>query len=175
MCRRSRGSPGREPRPAPRSHTGMTVRRPIRGWVAAGLMGAVSLAGVAGCGAQPATARPPPAEVAIAARMVVQPCTGVRPRLVPLPLAVLVSGSGRRLRVSTGPLADTIVRLAPGSYTIAPAGTALGRSVVGVRIDGKVVSAGARGHVVRVDGGRHRILVMIGLHPLECNGLAAGG
>lgn len=149
----------------------MTVRRLARAGAAASALVALV---AAGCGAQPATA-PPEARLAISARMVVPSCAGLHPRQLPLRLAVLLEGGGRRLRVTTRVRGDASVRLAPGRYAVAPARPALRAEVVALRLDRSAVPAIRGGHVVEVAGGRHRVLLLLALHPLECNGLGAGG
>jgi hypothetical protein len=147
----------------------MTMRHLAHAAVAA-----IVLAAVAGCGARSATA-PTGAQVTVAVRMVVHTCPGARPRLVPMRAAVLLDGRGRRLRVTTGERGSASVRLAPGRYAVAPLRPALRRAVVSTHFDGSAVRASRRGPVVDVTDGRHRILLLVGLRPLECNGLGATG
>ena len=104
--------------------------------------------------------------------MVVHPGPGARPRLVPMQAAVLLDGRGRRLRVNTGERGRASVRLTPGRYAVAPLRPALRHAVISTHFDGSAVRA-SRGRPVLVDvtGGRHRILLLVALRPLECNGL----
>jgi hypothetical protein len=67
------------------------------------------------------------------------------------------------------------VRLTPGRYVVAPLRPALRQAVVSARFDGSAVRAGRGGPVVDVTSGRHRILLLVALRPLECNGLAITG
>jgi hypothetical protein len=67
------------------------------------------------------------------------------------------------------------VRVAPGRYAVAPLRPALRRAVVSARFDGSAVRASRGRSVVHVTGGRHRILLLVGLRPLECNGLGTTG
>jgi hypothetical protein len=67
------------------------------------------------------------------------------------------------------------VRLTPGRYVVAPLRPALRQAVVSARLDGSAVRAGRGGPVVDVTSGRHRILLLVALRPLECNGLAITG
>ena len=147
--------------------------RLARAAVAASVLTAV-LAAVTGCGARSATA-PTRAQVTVAVRMVVHTCPGARPRLVPMRAAVLLDGHGRRLRVTTGERGRASVRLAPGRYAVAPLRPALRHAVVSTRFDGSAVRASRGSPVVNVTGGRHRILLLVGLRPLECNGLGTTG
>lgn len=132
------------------------------------------LAAVAGCGARSATA-PARAQVTVAVRMVVHTCPSARPRLVPMRAAVLLDGQGRRLRVTTGDRGHASVRLTPGRYAVAPLRPALRHAVVSTHFDGSAVRKSRGRSVVDVTGGRHRILLLVGLRPLECNGLGAAG
>jgi len=132
------------------------------------------LATVAGCGVRSAT-HPGMAQVTVAMRMVVHTCPGARPRLVPMRAAVLLDGQGRRLRVTTGDRGRTSVHLTPGRYAVAPLRPALRHAVVSTHFDGSAVRKSRGRPVVAVTGGRHRILLLVGLRPLECNGLGAAG
>ena len=132
------------------------------------------LAVLAGCGGRPAAALSG-ARVAIAARIVVPPCDSRGPRQVPLRLAVLLTGGGRRVRVVTRAHGDATVRLVPGRYAVAPVRPALRDAVVAVRFDTSAAAASGGRHGVNVVGGRHRVLLLVGLHPLECNGRAPAG
>jgi hypothetical protein len=85
--------------------------------------------------------------------------------------AVLLDGRGRRLRVTTGKGGRASVPLTPGRYAVAPLRPALRHAVVSARFDGSTVRASRGGAVVDVTSGRHRILLLVGLRPLECNGL----
>jgi hypothetical protein len=85
--------------------------------------------------------------------------------------AVLLDGRGRRLRVTTGERGHASVRLAPGRYAVAPLRPTLRHAVVSTRFDGSAVRASRGGPVIDVTGGRHRILLLVALRPLECNGL----
>jgi hypothetical protein len=143
----------------------MTMRRLARAAVAA-----IVLAAVAGCGARSATA-PTGAQVTVAVRMVVHTCHGARPRLVPMRAAVLLDGRGRRLRVTTGERGSASVRLTPGRYAVAPLRPALRQAVISTHFDGSAVQASRGAPVVDVTDGRHRILLLVALRPLECNGL----
>lgn len=145
------------------------MHRLARAAVAAGVLTAV-LAAVAGCGERSATA-PTGAQVTVAVRMVVHTCPGARPRLVPMRAVVLLDGRGRRLRVDTGERGRASVRLTPGRYAVAPLRPALRHAVISTHFDGSAVRASRGGPVVDVTGGRHRILLLVALRPLECNGL----
>jgi hypothetical protein len=139
----------------------MTLRRLASVSVLAALLPAVGA-----CGEQPAAA-PSDAQVSIASRIVVPSCTGARPRQMPLRVALALEGRGRRLRVTTGARGNGSVRLTPGRYAVAlPRGV-----VVSLRFDGTVVPASGARHVVDVAGGRHRMVVLLALHPGECNSL----
>jgi hypothetical protein len=151
----------------------MTIHRPTRAAVAASVLAAL-LAALAGCGARSAAA-PTRAQVSVAVRMVVPSCAGARPRQVPVQAAVLLDGRAGRVRVATGEGGRATVRLIPGRYAVAPARPALRYAVVSTRFDGSPVRTSHGGPVVDVTGGRHRILLLVGLRPLECNGLGAGG
>jgi hypothetical protein len=136
---------------------------------------AVSLpAALAGCGARPA-ANSTSAKVAVAVRVVVPSCPGASPRQVPMRAAVLLDGRGRRLRVSTGERGRASVPVMPGRYTVEPLRPALRRAVVSARFDGSAVRATGGGAVVDITRGRHRILLLVALRPLECNGRGAAG
>jgi hypothetical protein len=143
----------------------MTMHRPARAAVAASV-----LAALAGCAAQHATA-PSGAKVTVAVRMVVHTCSGARPRLVPMHAAVLLDGRGRRLRVDTGERGRASVRLTPGRYAVTPLRPALRHAVISTHFDGGAVRASRGRLVVDVTDGRHRILLLVALRPLECNGL----
>jgi hypothetical protein len=151
----------------------MTMLRLARASATASVLTAL-LAAVAGCGARPETA-PAQAQVTVAVRMVVHTCPGVRPRLVPMRAAVLLDGQGRRLHVTTGDRGRARVHLRPGRYAVAPLRPALRNAVVSTRFDGSAVRKSRGRTVVAVTGGRHRILLLVGLRPLECNGLGATG
>jgi hypothetical protein len=151
----------------------MTVRRLTHAAAAAGVLTAL-LAVLAGCAARPAT-EPARARVTVAVHMVVHTCPDAGPRQVPMRAAVLLDGRGRRLRVDTGERGSANVRLTPGRYTIAPIQPALRHAVFSARFDGSAVSARRGRSVVDVTDGRHRILLLVALRPLECNGLAATG
>jgi hypothetical protein len=129
----------------------------------------VLLVVLAGCGARPTAAAPTKAQVTVAVRMVVHSCPGASPRQVPLRAAVVIDGRGRRLRVTTENGGDARVALAPGRYAVAPLRPVLRRAVVSARFDGRAVPASRP--VVAVTSGRHRILLLVALRPLECNGL----
>lgn len=131
---------------------------------------AALLAVVAGCGAQPAAAPRPTARVTVAARMVVPPCAGLAPRPVPLRMIVLLAGR-RRLRVDTGRRGDTAVRVPPGRYTVTVVRPPLRPSVASLHLDDRAVPARRGNQVVDLTSGRHRILLLVAQHPLECNGL----
>jgi hypothetical protein len=107
--------------------------------------------------------------------MVVRSCPDLRPRQVPLRVALLIEGRGRRLHVTTGARGNGSVRLAPGRYAVAPLRPALRRAVVAVRYDGSGVRASRGEHVVDVARGRHRIVLLLALRPVECNGLGTTG
>jgi len=141
------------------------MHRPARAAVAASV-----LAALAGCAARPATA-PSGAKVTVAVRMVVHTCSGARPRLVPMHAAVLLDGRGRRLRVDTGERGRASVRLTPGRYAVTPLRPALRHAVISTHFDGGAVRASRGRLVVDVTDGRHRILLLVALRPLECNGL----
>ena len=130
---------------------------------------------LAGCGARSTAAAPTRAEVTVAVRMVVHSCTGASPRQVPMRAAVLVDGRGRRLRVTTGNGGGARVPLTPGRYAVAPLRPALRHAVISARFDDSAVPASRGRAVVDVTGGRHRILFLVGLRPLECNGLGTAG
>lgn len=130
---------------------------------------AALLAVLAGCGAQPTAAPRPAARVTVAARMVVPPCAGLAPRPVPLRMIVLLAGR-HRLRVDTGRRGDTAVRVPPGRYAVTPLRPPLRRSVSSLQLDDRAVPATHGGHVVVLTSGRHRILLLVARHPLECNG-----
>jgi hypothetical protein len=130
----------------------------------------VLAAALAGCGARPTAAAPTRAYVTVAVRMVVHSCTGASPRQVPMRAAVLLNGRGRRLRVTTGNGGGASVPLTPGRYAVAPLRPALRHAVVSARFDGRAVPAGRGRPVIDVTGGRHRILLLVALRPLECNG-----
>jgi hypothetical protein len=147
----------------------MTMRR-----LACAAVAASVLAVLAGCGARSAAA-PTGARVTVAVRMAVHTCPGARPRLVPMRAAVLLDGRGRRLRVDTGERGRASVRLTPGRYAVAPLRPALRRAVISMHFDGSAMRASRGGTVVDVTGGRHRILILVALRPLECNGLGATG
>ena len=132
------------------------------------------LAALAGCAARPAAA-PTGAKVTVAVRMVVHACPGARPRLVPMRAAVLLDGRGRRLRVNTGERGRASVRLMPGRYAVAPLRPALRHAVISTHFDGSAVRASRGRPVVDVTDGRHRVLLLVALRPLECNGLGATG
>lgn len=149
------------------------MHRLARAIATAGVL-AAALAAVAGCGARSATA-PTRAQVTVAVRMVVHTCPGARPRLVPMRAAVLIDGRERRLQITTGERGRANVRLTPGRYVVAPLRPALRQAVVSARLDGSAVRAGRGGPVVDVTSGRHRILLLVALRPLECNGLAITG
>lgn len=151
----------------------MTIRRPTRAAVAASVLAAL-FAALTGCGARSATG-PTRAQVTVAVRMVTHTCRGARPRLVPMQAAVLLDGRAGRIRVATGELGRASVRLAPGRYAVAPLRPALRHAVVSTRFDGNAVPASRGGPVVDITGGRHRILLLVGLRPLECNGLGTTG
>ena len=151
----------------------MTMRRLARATAAVSVLAAL-LAALAGCGARPAAA-PTRARVTLTVRMVVLTCSEARPRQVPLQSAVLLDGRGRRLRVTTGERGRASVRLTPGRYAVAPLRPALRRAIVSARFDGTAVRARRRGAVVDITGGRHRILLLVALRPLECNGLGTAG
>ena len=89
--------------------------------------------------------------------------------------AVLLDGRGRRLRVTTGERGRASVPLTPGRYAFAPLRPALRHAVVSARFDGSAVRASRGRAVVDVTGGRHRILFLVALRPLECNGLGTAG
>lgn len=127
-------------------------------------------AALAGCGARPATA-PTRAQVTVAVWMVAHSCPGTRPQQVPMRAAVLLDGRGRRLRVTTGNGGGVTVPLTPGRYAVAPVRAALRSAVVSARFDGSTVPASRGRPVVDVTSGRHRILLLVALRPLECNGL----
>jgi hypothetical protein len=129
---------------------------------------------VGACAEKPAAA-PPDAQVTIASRIVVPSCPGSRPRQVPLRVAVLLEGGGRRMRVTTGVRGTGSVHLAPGRYAVAPARPTLRRAVVSLRLDGTRLRASRGEHVVNVAGGPHRIVVLLALRPGECNGSGALG
>ena len=145
------------------------MHRLARAAVAASVLTAM-LAAVAGCGSRSETA-PTGAQVTVAVRMVVHSCPGARPRLVPMRAAVLLDGRGRRLRVNTGERGRANVRLRPGRYAVAPLLPALRHAVISTHFDGSVVRASRGRTVVDVTDGRHRILLLVALRPLECNGL----
>jgi hypothetical protein len=107
--------------------------------------------------------------------MVVPSCTGARPRQVPMQAAVLLDGRMGRVRVATGEGGRASVRLVPGRYAVAPARPALRHAVVSTHFDGSAVPASSGGAVVDVTGGRHQILLLVGLRPVECNGLGTTG
>jgi hypothetical protein len=104
-------------------------------------------------------------------RMVVHTCPGARPRLVPMRAAVLLEGRGRRLRVNTGERGRASVRITPGRYAVAPLRPALRHAVISTHFDGSAVRTSRGRPVVDVTDGRHRILLLVALRPLECNGL----
>jgi hypothetical protein len=147
----------------------MTMHRLAHAAVTAGV-----LAALAGCGARPATA-PTGAQVTVAVRMVVHTCPGARPHLVPMRAAVLLDGRGQRLRITTGEGGRARVRLTPGRYAVAPVRPALRQAVVSTHLDGSAVQATRGGPVVDITSGRHRVLLLVALRPLECNGLGATG
>ena len=147
----------------------MTMRRLACAAVAMSLPAAL-----AGCGARPA-ATSTSARVAVAVRMVVHSCPGASSRQVPMRAAVLLEGRGRRLRVSTGGHGRASVPVMPGRYTVVPLRPALRRAVVSARFDGSAVRATGGGPVVDIRGGRHRILLLVALRPLECNGRGVAG
>ena len=151
----------------------MRLRRLARAIAAASVLAAL-LTALAACGARPAAA-PTRAQVTLAVRMVVRTCGGPRARQLPLRAAVLLDGRGRRLRVATGDNGRTTVRLTPGRYAVAPLRAALRHAVVSARFDGTTVPASRAGHVVDVTGGRHRMLLLVALRPLECNGFGRAG
>ncbi|HEV8449977.1 MAG TPA: hypothetical protein VGQ45_00975 [Gaiellales bacterium] len=151
----------------------MTVRRPTRAAVVTTSVLAALLAALAGCGARPAAA-PTGAQVTVAVRMVVHTC-GTRPRLVPIRAAVRLDGRGPKRRVTTGKRGSATVRLTPGRYAVAPLRPALRHAVVSARFDGTAVRASDGGPVVDITNGRHRVLLLVGLRPLECNGRAPAG
>jgi hypothetical protein len=140
----------------------MTLRRLASVSVLAALLPAVGA-----CGEQPA-AGPTVAQVSIASRIVVPSCTGgVHPRQMPLRVALALEGRGGRLRVTTSARGNGSVRLTPGRYAVAlPRGV-----VVSLRFDGSAVPASGARHVVDVAAGRHRMVVLMALHPGECNSL----
>jgi len=148
----------------------MEIRRLPRAAVASSGLG-VLLAALAGCGARPTATAPTRAQVTVAVRMVVHSCPGASPRQVPLRAAVALDGHGRRVRVTTGAGGRASVALAPGRYAVAPLRPALRHAVVSARFDGSAVPASHGRPVVDVTGGRHRILLLVALRPLECNGL----
>ncbi len=132
------------------------------------------LVALAGCGARPATT-PTRAQVTVAVRMVVHSCPGGRPRQVPMRAAVVLDGGGRRLRLPTGNGGRLSVPLTPGRYAVAPLRPALRRAVVSARFDGSALPASRGATIVDVTGGRHRLLLLVALRPLECNGLGTAG
>jgi hypothetical protein len=107
--------------------------------------------------------------------MVVHTCPGAHPRQVPMQAAVLIDGGGRRLRVTTGERGRANVRLTPGRYAVAPLQPALRQAVVSTRFDGSTVRPSRGRAVVDVSGGGHRLLLLVALRPLECNGLGTTG
>ena len=145
------------------------MHRLTRAAIAASVL-TVVLATVAGCGARSETT-PTSATVTVAVRMVVHTCPGARPRLVPMRAAVLLDGRGRQLRVNTGERGRASVRLTPGRYAVAPLRPALRHAVISTHFDGSAVRASRGRTVVDVTDGRHRILLLVALRPLECNGL----
>jgi hypothetical protein len=149
----------------------MTVRHPTRAAVATTSVLAALLAALAGCGARPAATPTGAAQVTLAVRMVVHTCDA-RPRLVPIPAAVVFEGRGHRLRVPTGDRGRASVRLSPGRYAVTPLRPALRHAVVSARFDGATVRASHGGPTVDITGGRHRVLLLVGLRALECNGRA---
>lgn len=153
----------------------MTTRRPTRAAVATPSVLAALLAALAGCGARPAAAPTGAAQVTLAVRMVVHTCDA-RPRLVPIPAAVLLDGRGQRQRVTTGERGRVAtVRLTPGRYAVAPLRPALRHAVVSARFDGTAVPASHGRPVVDITGGRHRVMLLVALRALECNGRAPAG
>jgi len=132
------------------------------------------VAPLAGCGARTAAA-PSKAQVTVAVRAVVHSCPGTTPRQAPMRVAVLLEGHGRRLHVTTGNGGRASVPLTPGRYAFAPLRPALRQAVVSARFDGSAVRASRGRPVVDVTGGRHRILFLVALRPLECNGLGTAG
>jgi hypothetical protein len=132
------------------------------------------VAPLAGCGARTAAA-PSSAQVTVAVRAVVHSCPGTSRRQAPMRVAVLLGGRGRRLRVTTGNGGRSSVALTPGRYAFAPLRPALRQAVVSARFDGSAVRASRGRPVVDVTGGRHRILFLVALRPLECNGPGTAG
>ncbi|MGN6377326.1 MAG: hypothetical protein ACTHNU_00075 [Gaiellales bacterium] len=126
-----------------------------------------------GCGGRPAAA--PPAQATIASRIVVRSCTGVLPRQMPLRAAVLLEGHGGRVHVDTGARGRASVRLTPGRYAVVLLPPALHRGLVSLRLDGRPVPATGGRRVVDIAGGRHLILLLVGLWTVECNGNGAAG
>jgi hypothetical protein len=94
---------------------------------------------------------------------------------VPLAVALVLEGRGRRLHVTTGARGNGSVRLTPGRYAVAPLRPALRRAVVSLRFDDNGVPASGGTHVVDVAGGRHRMVVLLALRPGECNGMGTAG
>ena len=94
---------------------------------------------------------------------------------IPVRMAVLLEGRARRVRVTTGSAGSASVRVAPGLYVVGPVRPALRRSVVSVQFDQAAAATRHGRHVVEVTAGRHQMLLLVRLRPLECNGLGSGG